>query len=226
MEDLKISHVQIGLIGTFFLAFYSVAQFPVGYLSDIVGPRKIIIIGGVTSAVANVFFSAGTSLFYLIGFQGLNGLGQGGGWVPGVKLLNNWFPKSERGRTLGLFGTCESIFIVFAYILAVYLGKMFGWRVVFRILPMILLFVLFVYWVVVDDHPDRISAQNFRYRTPEPGEKSSENRYKLIVILSNKNVRMTCIGFFCLMYISYCNLIWLPAYLYESYGLSVVKAGF
>lgn len=225
MEDLKISHFQIGLIGAFFLAFYSVAQFPVGYLSDIVGPKKIITVGGVTSVIANVFFSAGTSLFYLIGFQGLNGLGQGGGWVPGVKLLNNWFPKSERGRTLGLFGTSESIFVVLAYILAVYLGKMFGWRAVFRIFPMILLFVLFVYWVVVDDHPNRISAQNFRYRTPEPGEKSSESRHKLIVILSNKNVRMACIGFFCLMYISYCNLIWLPTYLYETYGLSVVKAG-
>ena len=35
---------------------------------------------------------------------------------------------------------------------------------------------------------------------------------------------MACLGFCCLMYIRYGILIWLPAYLYETYGLSVVTA--
>jgi sugar phosphate permease len=90
--------------------------------------------------------------------------------------------------------------------------------------PIILLSVLYIYWVVVDDYPDGNSVQSFRYRTPEPAEKSPGNRNKVIVILSNKDVRMACLGFSCLNYIAYCNLVWLPAYLYESYGVSVVTA--
>jgi sugar phosphate permease len=54
--DLKISYAQIGLISTFFFAFYSAAQFPAGYLSDILGPRKIIALGGSISALANFLF--------------------------------------------------------------------------------------------------------------------------------------------------------------------------
>lgn len=224
MEDLKISHAQVGLISTFFFAFYAAAQLPAGYLSDILGSKKITTLGGVTSALANFFFSTGSSLYYLIGVQSLNGIGQGGGWGPSIKLLNNWFPESERGRVLGTYCTCVSIFTVLAYALAGYLGKMFGWRAVFWTTPIILLSVLYVYWVVVDDYPDGNSVQNFRYRTPEPAEKSPGNRNKLIVILSNKDMRMACLGFSCLNYIAYCNLVWLPAYLYESYGVSLVTA--
>ncbi len=224
MEDLKLSHTQVGLISTFFFAFYAAAQFPAGYLSDILGPRKIITLGGVTSALANLFFSAGSSLFYLIGFQSLNGLGQGGGFGPSVRLLNNWFPESERGRALGTYVTCVSIFTVIAYALAGYLGKTFGWRAAFWTVPIILLSVLFVYWVVVDDRPDSNSVQSFQYRPPEPAEKSPGNRNRLIVILSNRDMRMACLGFCCLMYIRYAILVWLPAYLYETYGLSVVTA--
>jgi len=77
IEDLKISHAQVGLISTFFFAFYAAAQFPAGYLSDILGPRKIIAIGGSISALANFLFGAGSGFFYLIGCQNLNGLGQG-----------------------------------------------------------------------------------------------------------------------------------------------------
>jgi len=224
MEDLKLSHTQVGLISTFFFAFYAAAQLPAGYFSDILGPRKIITFGGVTSALANSFFSAGYSLFYLIGVQSLNGLGQGGGWGPSVKLLNNWFPASQRGRVLGIYATCVCIFSVLAYVLAGYLGKTFGWRAAFWTLPIILLSVLLVYWVVVADHPDGNIVQSFQYRPPEPAEKSSGNRNRLIVILSNRDMRMACLGFCCLMYIRYGILIWLPAYLYETYGLSVVTA--
>ena len=224
MEDLKLSHAQVGLISTCFFAFYAAAQFPAGYLSDILGPRKIITLGGITSALANFFFSAGYSLFYLIGFQSLNGLGQGGGFGPSVKLLNNWFPDTERGRALGIYATCVCIFSVLAYVLAGYLGKTFGWRVAFWTLPIILLSVLFVYWMVVDDRPDGNSVQSFPFRPPEPAGKCSGNVNRLMAILSNKAVRMACLGFCCLMYIRYGILVWLPAYLYESYGLGMVTA--
>jgi len=161
IEDLKISHAQVGLISTFFFAFYAAAQLPAGYFSDILGPRKIVALGGIISALANLFFSAGYSLFYLIGFQSLNGLGQGGGWGPSVKLMNNWFPESARGRALGIYATCVCIFSVLAYVLAGYLGKTFGWRAAFWTVPIILLSILFVYWVVVADHPDGNSVQSY-----------------------------------------------------------------
>ena len=226
MGDLKFSHAQVGLISSFLFAFYAFAQLPAGYLSDIFGPKKIITFGGLTSALANYCFSAGSSLLYLIGFQSLNGLGQGGGFGPIVKLLNNWFPKSERGRALGIHNTCVSIFTLLAYVLAGYLGKAFGWRTVFWFTPFILLPVLVISWAIVDDHPANNIRSEFGYRPKESSGKSSVHMNRVKAILSEKNMLLACYGFFCLMYITYCNLVWLPAYLYESYGLSIITAGF
>lgn len=215
MEDLKLSHVQVGLVSALFFAFYAAAQLPAGYLSDILGPKKIITLGGIISALANFFFSAVSNLFYLISAQSLNGMGQGGGWGPSVKLVNNWFPASERGRALGIYCTCVSIFTVLAYVLAGHLGEAFGWRAAFWAVPISLLSVVFINWMVVDDYP---------VNPPEPAGTYSGKGNRLIAILSNKDLRRVCLGFCCLNYISYCNLVWVPTYLYESYGLSVVKA--
>ena len=222
IEDLNFSHTQIGVISSFLFGFYAFAQFPAGYLSDIFGPKKIITFGGLASALANYFFSAGSSLLYLIGCQSLNGIGQGGGFGPIVKLLNNWFPEAERGRALGIHTTCVSIFTLFAYALAGYFGKTFGWRSVFWFTPSILLPVLFFSWVIVDDNPANKIRNEFRYRPEKPTEKPSDNTQRLKAILSNKNMGLACFGYFCLMYITYCNLIWLPSYFYESYGLSII----
>ena len=226
IEDLNFSHTQVGLISSFLFAFYAFAQFPAGYLSDIFGPKRIITIGGLTSALANLLFSTGSNLFYLIGFQSLNGAGQGGAFGPIVKLINNWFPKSERGRALGIHNTCVSVFSLLAYVLAGYLGKTFGWRAVFWAAPIILLPVLFISWMIVEDNPPINTKIKVGYRLKKTTEKSYRNLDRLKVIVTNKNMILACFAFFCLMYITYCNLIWLPAYLYESYALSIIKTVF
>ena len=70
---------------------------------------------------------------------------------------------------------------------------------------MILLSVVFVFWRVVDDHPGRCS---------EPDEIYAGNRNRLIAVLSNKDLRMVCLGFSCLNYVSCCNPVWVPSYLH------------
>jgi NNP family nitrate/nitrite transporter-like MFS transporter len=114
-----------------------------------------------------------------------------------------------------MFCTCVSIFTVFAYVVSGYLGETFGWRAAFWTTPMILLSVVFVFWRVVEDHPGRCSEADEIY----PG-----NKNRLVAVLSNKDLRMVCLGFSCLNYVSYCNLVWVPSYLHESYAVSIVTA--
>ena len=226
MRDLNLTHTQIGLISTAFFAFYTITQLPAGYLSDIFGPRKIIVAGGLLSSIANALFSAGTGLGFLIGLQSVNGLGQGCGFSPSIKLLNNWFPASERGRALGIFCTCTSVFTVLAYLLSGYVGHRFGWRIVFIMSPLIMVPGLVIFRLLVTDHPD---GSGIIIEGHNPGEEptgvSLQRKNRLFAVISNGPTRMACLGFSCLSYITYCNLIWLPSYLYEFHGLSVVSAG-
>lgn len=208
MRDLHFTHTQIGLISTAFFAFYTIAQLPAGYLSDILGPRKIIVAGGFLSSVANAFFSAGTGLGFLIGLQGVNGLGQGGGFSPSIKLLNNWFPASERGRALGIFCTCTSVFTVLAYLLSGYAGHRFGWRTVFIISPLIMIPGLVIFRLLITDHPDGSGIIIGRHNSDEElNGVSLQRKNRFFAVISNGPTRMACLGFFCLSYITYCNLI-------------------
>ncbi len=226
LNDLEISHTRVGLISASFFALYSTSQFLWGYLSDILGPRRIITLGGIVSVLGNISFSLGAGLFHLMGAQGFNGLGQGAGWGPSVKLLNNWYPESERGRVLGLYATSVSIFTILAYGLAGYIGKFFGWRAAFQVSPIILVVVLLIYWIVVRDYPIAASVGKLQSSPSTSNEKLPQNRDRFFIIITNKNFWLASIGFASLTYIEYTNLVWIPTYLYESYGLSVVKAGF
>ncbi len=225
IENLKISHTRIGLISAFFFIFYSCSQFLWGYLSDVFGPRRIVTFGGILSILANFIFSAGTGLFHLAGAQSLNGLGQGAGWGASIKLLNNWFARSARAQVLGIYATSVSIFTIFAYGLSGYIGNTFGWRAAFRVSPVILGFVLLVYWLVVRDYPVVPDNGEIRPRSSHLDGRLDRNRNRLVIIIASSNFRLASAAFACLTFISYTNLFWLPTYLHESHGLNVVKAG-
>jgi sugar phosphate permease len=226
IDDLGISHTRVGLVSAAFFLFYSTSQFLWGYLSDILGPRRIVTFGGSISAVANIFFSLGTSVLHLIGAQCTNGFGQGSGWGPSVKLLNNWFPESERGRILGIYATSVSIFTILAYWLAGYIGKTLGWRASFRVSPAILLIVLFIYWLAVRDDPMETGRSKYESDPVTTDKSISHNQNRFSYVILNKSFWLASTAFACLTYISYANMVWIPTYLYESHGLNIVKAGF
>lgn len=208
MEDLKISHAQVGVITSFFFIFYTVSQFLTGYLSDIQGPRRVITFGGTVSVVASLFFSVGTNQSHLVGAQALNGLGQGAGWAPSLKLVNAWFPPTKKGRVLGIYATSISIFTILTYALAGYIGKTLGWRMVFRVFPVFLMCVLFIFWMIVRDHPQGRGGAGIPARHLGPVEKPLKNRNRYVTVISNRGFRLASAGFACLLYISYTYLIW------------------
>jgi len=224
MSDLDISHARIGLIGSSFYIFYVIAQLPAGYLSDLFGARKIIFAGGILSAFANVVFSFGNGLTHLISSQCLNGLGQGCGFSPIIKIIDQHFPVSQRGRVLGLVMTSTAVFSVAVFFLAGYIGQTYGWRAVFWSAPLVFVPILIIFRLGIKMGAAPPSSVDV------PGASSLEARGGRAFLRINKevfsrNYCLLCLAFFCLCYITYSNLIWLPSFLFESYDMSIVQAG-
>jgi len=225
MADLDISHARIGIVGASFYAFYTLVQLPAGYLSDRFGARKILFTGGIISAFANIVFSFGSGLWHLIPSQSLNGLGQGCGFSPIIKIIDQHFPFNQRGRVLGLVMTSTAVFNVAVFFLAGYIGQTFGWRAVFWSAPLIFIPVLILFRQVmktpsIEKSPKADGVGGI-------GAKENTNR-PLIRVKSKILSKELCflgLGFFCLCYITYSNLIWLPSFLFESYQVSLVQAG-
>jgi len=226
ISDLGISHARIGLIGASFYVFYTLVQLPVGYLSDLFGARKIIVAGGLISTFANMMFSFGGGLAHLISSQCLNGVGQGCGFSPIISIIDRHFPLSQRGRALGLVMTSTAVFSVAVFFLSSYIGQTYGWRAVFwstslLFLPVLLLFRVSITAVPSPEIPVGTDGVEFsRFKTIKENTSSTLGRRVL-----SKNLCFLGLGFFCLCYITYSNLIWLPSFLFESYDMTIVQAG-
>ena len=128
MKDLDISHARIGLIGSLFYVFYTLVQLPAGFLSDRFGAGKVIFAGGLISAFSNIVFSFSSGIWHLVSSQSLNGLGQGCGFSPIIKIIDQHFSFGQRGRVLGLVMPSTAVFNVAAFFLAGYIGQTYGWR--------------------------------------------------------------------------------------------------
>jgi sugar phosphate permease len=219
-EDLGFSYTQMGLITAAFYGLYTFTQLPAGYLGDRLGPRRVITLGGLISSLSNLVFSQLRSLPQLIFFHALNGVGQGGGWSPSVKLLSNWFPPEKLGTTLGLYTTCVSVFTIAVYLLSGYLGQHFGWRLSFIVPGLVLVLVCPIYWMIVRDSP-------LKEGTPDPGVSPSRRTIKedFTILVRHRQMWITFFAFFCVIYIQFGGMIWYPTYLQGTFGIDVFKAG-
>lgn len=224
MRDLNISHAQIGLITTFFFFAYSITQFPAGYLGYLLGHKRVIAIGALISAGANLLFGIGNSLTDLILCQGLNGLGQGGAWSPSVGIVANWFNRMERGRVFGIYVTCVSVFTILSYALSSGLGQKFGWRMPFIAPPFIIMTVILLFWVMVRESPREMplmaKPDGHKGALLPPGFKVD-----MKTILSHRGLWFLAISYLCLMAIRYSIFVWAPTYLFETFGLDILRAG-
>jgi len=224
MADLKLSHAQVGLVSASFFAFYAAFQFPAGFLSDLWGPKKLITFGGAIAAAANLLFAGGSGILGLIGCQGLNGFGQAGGFGPSVKLVNSWFPETQRARVLGLYVTSVSVFTLITYAAAGYVGRAFGWRVVFWSAPIVMGVLLLLFWFFVSDHPGADGRPIRSISSGADGRHFSRKRDRIRTLVRHRDVLLSCGGFFCLSYIAYCILVWSTSYLHETHDLAVDRA--
>jgi sugar phosphate permease len=219
-QDLGFSYTQIGFITAAFYGLYTVTQLPAGYLGDRLGPRRVITLGGLISSLANLVFSQLGSLPFLAAFHALNGTGQGGGWSPSVKLLVNWFPRQKLGTTLGIYTTCVSVFTIGAYMVSGYLGKHFGWRLAFLLPALILAAFCPFYWRIVRDAPGQVNPKDLA----KP-ESPRTIRGDFSLLIRHRQLWVTFVSFFCLLYIQFGGMIWYPTYLQGTFGIDVFQAG-
>lgn len=221
MDDLHISHSTMGLMMSLFFALYAATQFPAGYLSDRLGPKRVIVLGSFLSSLSNLLFGLSSQVHYLVSFQLCNGIGQGGGWGPSIKLICSWFPKSKWASALGIYGTCISVFTIFSYWTSSGLGQKYGWRFAFLVPSSMLFCVGIIHWVFVRDSPRETRLTGVARQTVDASGRSA----KLRSILFRRSAWLFAFSFACVMFLDYTYLMWTPTFLYEVFGLTVVKAG-
>lgn len=246
--EFGLSKTMLGLLGTTLFITYSIGQFVNGQLGDKFGARKLVFVGMIGSGLLNIVFSFSTAFAFMLLVWGLNGFFQSMGWAPQVKTMANWFTVGQRGKWMGLMGSCYQIGNAYSWLLASWLAAHYGWRSLFWV-PASLFLVSAIHFVIrLRNAPEEVGLPPIeQLRKVAAGEAIvNENvhldptaapvcrvvedkhmgfGYTCKVCLTNPRIWGVSVAFFCLDIIRYGFFYWAPVFLIEAQGATISSAG-
>lgn len=127
-EIWLLNNFQAGMIVAMFQLGYVVAVFFFSFLSDNHSPQKLFIAGSLVTGIASILFAFFAKGFYsALFFRTIAGIGMGGVYVPGMKLLAEIFPQEQRGKAIGIYVSSLVVGTGVSFLLSGMLVKIFHW---------------------------------------------------------------------------------------------------
>lgn len=128
MQELGYEKSDLGIMGSVFAISYGMSKFVSGIFSDQSNPRYFMALGLIITGILNLCMGFSSALLPFAFFWGLNGLFQGFGSPPCVRLLTHWYSHSERGSWWSTWTSSQNAgaFLI-PWIVGICL-QWFGWR--------------------------------------------------------------------------------------------------
>ncbi len=214
-KDLGLSDTQFGLlVGTPILTG-SLIRLILGIWADQYGGRVVYALVMLSAAVMTFLLTfAYDYKTFLIAALGV-GIA-GGSFSVGVAYVAKWFPKSQQGTALGIFGAGNVGAAVTKFAAPVVMVA-YGWRTVAIVWAIGLAVMAVIFFLTTKDDPD-LARRRAEGRKPEPLSAMMEP-------LKNIQVWRFSLYYFFVFGAFVALALWLPRYLIGVYGLDIATAG-
>ena len=134
----------------------------IGRLGDMIGKKKLYIAGFVIFTVGSMLCGISPTVYWLIGFRIVQGLGSAMIMALGMAIVTEAFPPRERGMALGITGAVVSVGIAIGPSLGGVIISQLSWRWIFFVnLPVGIVGTLMVFQFVHSLDP--AGKQKFDY---------------------------------------------------------------
>lgn len=211
-DELKLSPTQLGILFSSFFWTYAAFQIPSGWLVDHYDVNWVIAIGFfVWSTATTVTGLAHTFLAVLVARLVL-GMGESVAYPAYSRIIVQHFPIARRGFANSAISAGNACGPAVGTLIGGMLMERLGWRSFFVFLGLASLLWL-VPWFRWMPRTQRPSAADARHG---PGFKE---------ILRQRSAWGTCLGLFCLNYLLYFQITWLPYYLVRERGFALMSMG-
>ncbi|MCZ6613157.1 MAG: MFS transporter [Thaumarchaeota archaeon] len=215
MAALNLSFTEAGLLNTVQFLTYVTLQVPIGYLVDRYGPRKIISLGVVGVGLFSILFSLSNNLPEALLSRALLGVAFSGVFVPGLRVIGNWYPPKQRGLGIGIFSAGGGLGIGFAGFLVPLLTVFIDWRSSIILISAISIVLGLIAYLLISNPPSAPKL-TVGFLSAKIGLRRLIFRRDAMVLGWNHFARL---GITSILW------IWLPTYLFTSKGFSLPEAG-
>jgi len=134
LDTFKTNAAALGFMSSMYFYLYAFEQPAVGYLTDRLGPRRVIGYSSIIAAAGCFLFGLAPSIGWAAAGRALIGIGVGGVYVPALKALALWFSAREFTAMLGLIMSLGNLGGVIATTPLAWSASTWGWRPTFHLI--------------------------------------------------------------------------------------------
>jgi sugar phosphate permease len=127
-HDLHSSAENLSIMGSAFYIAYAVMQIPGGFFIDLLGPKKLSILGVILLTIGAFFFGSIHHLSYGILARVLMGAGSAFAFICSMQFIIIWFPPDRFALLAGLTNLAGYIGASIGEVPLTQIVKNFGWR--------------------------------------------------------------------------------------------------
>jgi sugar phosphate permease len=230
-KEFGFDKITMGFIFSAFAWSYAAFQVPGGWLGDRFGARNVLTVivtyWSIMTAATAMAFSA--TSFFVVRF--LFGIGEAGAFPVATRAMQNWYPKQERGFVQGVTHSASRLGAAIAPPIVVLIITAFNWQAVFYICGVVgivwSVWWYFAYRNLPEEHAMVNKAELERIRGGAGNvSQAVKPNVPWRTLLRSPNMWAIMCAYFTYVYCLWIFLSWLPSYLVDARGFTLLKVGF
>jgi len=231
MDAFNLSAGEMGILLSSFAWSYALLQIPIGTLLDKIGVKWLVRLGTILWTIATFLTSIVSGMGLVILSRVLLGVAEAPAFPGASKATGYWFPLRERGLATSIFDAAAKFSNVIGVPIVAFAVTEWGWRGGFWVTGTLSFFYAIAYWIWYrdPDEDENLSQAEYEYivegGAQEQGEAEKGVLESLGYLLRSKKVWGLTIGFAAYGYSFYLFLTWLPGYLEDQMGMTVLQSG-
>lgn len=232
LKEFHITKVELGIVLAAFNWAYFLFQIPVGMLGDKFGPRKVlsglVTVWSVMTAATGLAWSFASMVAIRLVF----GASEAGAFPNATRAFSHWIPSTMRGLAQGLTHGFSRFGGAVTPIIVVMIMARFGWRPVFFLFGLVGLAWAAFWYYWYRDNPAAYQRRWGHINQDEidlinQGKVAKKSAAKLPFgqLIKSHNMQALCLAYFCYNYSLWIYMSWLPTYLVQARGFTMIKMG-
>ncbi len=154
MREFAVGAALLGNLAAFYFYAYASIQIPVGVLVDNFGPRRVITIATLLTAIGCLVFATAGTLHAAYAGRLLIGAGAAFSWVTGLALIARWFPPRRYAFVSGLSNIAGMLGAASAQAPLAALVEAAGWRAPIIGAALFGIALALASWLLIRDRPE------------------------------------------------------------------------
>jgi predicted MFS family arabinose efflux permease len=154
----QTSAASLGVLAATYFYVYTIMQIPTGILVDTLGPRRILLLGGMVAGGGSLLFGMADSLDAALIGRTLVGLGVSVTFIAMLKIIAVWYEEHRFATVVGMAMLVGNLGSVLAGAPLSALAQATGWRGVFVGVGVVSLALGLMAWIWVRDRPQAEGA--------------------------------------------------------------------